>query len=113
MSVNLAVWLLLGIAVIAANLPWLSERFLFFIVPANGRKQFWMRLVEWLVLAVLIGLMAIGLERKATGGIHEQGWEFYAVGLFLFMVFAIPGFIWRHQWLPYYQRGRRSRNTGN
>jgi len=106
-SVNVAVWLLLGLAVIAANLPWLSERFLFFIRPADAQKKFWMRLIEWLLLAVLTGLLAVGLERKATGGIHEQDWEFYAVGLFLFMVFAIPGFIWRHQWLPYSRRGRR------
>ena len=113
MSIKLAVWLLLGLAIIAANLPWLSERFLFFLEPANGRKKFWMRLIEWLVLAFLIGFMAIGLERKATGGIHEQDWEFYAVGLFLFMVFAIPGFIWRHQWLPYYQRGRQRRASGS
>lgn len=109
MSVSLAVWLLLGIAVIAANLPWLSERFLFFIMPADGQKKFWMRLVEWLLLAGFIGILAIGLERKATGGMHEQDWEFYAVGLFLFMVFAIPGFIWRHQWLPYRQRRPRGR----
>lgn len=109
MSVSLAVWLLLGIAVIAANLPWLSERFLFFIMPAGGRKKFWMRLVEWLLLAGFIGILATGLERKATGGMHDQDWEFYAVSLFLFMVFAIPGFIWRHQWLPYRQRLQRGR----
>lgn len=112
MSLTLAVWLLLGLAVIAANLPWLSERFLFVFNPSHGHKAFWMRLLEWFLLAFLVGLVSIGLERKATGGTHEQDWEFYAVGLFLFMVFAIPGFIWRHQWLPFSRRGRR-RNTSN
>ncbi len=110
MSINLAVWLLLALAVVAANLPWLSDRFLLFITPADGRKKVWMRLLEWLILAVLVGTVAVGLERKATGSIHEQEWEFYAVSLFLFMVFAIPGFIWRHQWLPYYRRGQRRKD---
>lgn len=107
MSTSLAVWLLLGFAVVAANLPWLSERFLFAFNPRGGEKRFWMRLIEWLLLCGLVGVVALGLERKATGATHEQDWEFYAVGLFVFMVFAIPGFIWRHQWLPFRQRGRR------
>lgn len=106
MSVTLSVWLLLALAVIAANLPWLSERFLFVMQPRGGHKHFWMRLVEWLLLAVLTGLLATAIERKATGGIHSQDWEFYWVGLCLFMVFAIPGFVWRHQWLPFRQRCR-------
>lgn len=110
MSLTLAVWLLLGLAVIAANLPLLSERFLFVFSPPGGYKSFWMRLLEWLLLAMLVGLISIGLERKATGGTHEQDWEFYAVGLFLFMVFAIPGFIWRYQWLPFRQRGRKRKS---
>jgi hypothetical protein len=103
----MVVWLLLGLAVVAANLPWLSERFLFVISPRDGNKRIWMRLLEWLLLAVLLGIVALGLERRATGGVHDQGWEFYVVGLFLFMVFAIPGFIWRHQWLPFRTRSHR------
>lgn len=109
MSISIAIWLLLVVAVAAANLPWLSERFLFIFTPRGSVKPFWMRLVEWLLMAVLVGLMALGLERKATGAVHEQDWEFYWVGLFLFMVFAIPGFVWRHQWVPYRQRNRQRR----
>jgi hypothetical protein len=108
----MAVWLLLGLAVIAANLPWLSDRFMFIITPGGGTKQIWMRLLEWLLLALLTGIVAMGVERRATGGAHEQGWEFYVVGLFLFMVFAIPGFIWRHQWLPFRARGRGQQVKG-
>lgn len=111
MSTSVAVWLLLGLAVIAANLPWFSERFMFVIEPWDGAKRTWMRLLEWLLLALLIGLVALGFERRATGGVHEQGWEFYVVGLFLFMVFAIPGFIWRHQWLPFRARNSRRKKT--
>lgn len=97
MSVSTSVWILIVILFIAANLPWLSERFLIFIRPKDNQKKIWMRLLEWLILYFLAGLLALGLEKKATGEIHNQDWEFYVVGFFLFMIFAIPGFIWRHE----------------
>ena len=87
--------LILVIAAVAANLPWLSERFLFVWRPAVGKKE-WMRLLEWLVLYGLVGLIAVGLERKAYGDVHPQSWEFYVVTLCLFLVFALPGFVYRH-----------------
>ena len=56
-----------------------------------------MRLLEWLILYFICGFLTLGMEKKATGGTHLQEWEFYVVGFFLFMIFAIPGFIWRHE----------------
>ena len=56
-----------------------------------------MRLSEWMVLYTLSGLVAPGLEQKATGHRYPQEWEFYVVTLCLFIVFAIPGFIYRYQ----------------
>lgn len=96
MAAQSVVWLLLAAAFAAANLPWLTERFFFFFAPPGERKRVWMRLLEWLVLLLTIGLIAVGLEYKLTGGRYPQGWEFYAVGLCLFVVFALPGFIYRH-----------------
>ena len=96
MSTTVAVWLLIGVAVIAANLPWLSERFLFVLTPRDGTKRFWMRLAEWFLLYLVVGAVAFGLEQKAIGSPHAQDWEFYAVTLCLFVVFALPGFIYRH-----------------
>lgn len=90
-----AIWILIVTAVIAANLPWLGERFFFFFSPPGGRKRAWMRLAEWLVLYFVVGLGAMGLEKKYNGVIHHQAWEFYAVTFCLFMVFALPGFIYR------------------
>jgi hypothetical protein len=90
----IAVFLL--VALLAANLPWLNSRFLIFILPAGGQKRFWMEFVEWLILYLLVGLMALGLEKKQMGGLHSQDWEFYATTLCLFVVFAIPGFVYRH-----------------
>ncbi len=106
MSINTVVWILLLIAFVAANLPWLSERFLFFIGP-KPKKTPWMRLFEWLLLYFIVGFIALGLEKKMTGQLHSQGWEFYATGFCLFVVFALPGFIYRHDFLNHLQRWKR------
>lgn len=89
------VWLYLAVAVVAANLPWLSERLFFILQPREGKRA-WMRLLEWLLLYFVVGGLGLGLERQSTGGIHAQDWEFYAVTASLFLVFALPGFIYRH-----------------
>lgn len=90
----IAVFLL--VALLAANLPWLNSRFLIFITPKQGSKRIWMELLEWLLMYVLVGLIALGLEKKQMGQLHEQDWEFYATTFCLFVVFAIPGFVYRH-----------------
>lgn len=108
MSVSVAVWLLLFAAFIAANLPWLNERFLFIIEPKPNKTP-WMRLLEWLLLYFIIGVIALGLEKKMTGQLHTQDWEFYAIGFCLFIVFALSGFIYRHDFLSHYQRWKRRR----
>ncbi|TDY02496.1 DUF2818 family protein [Thiohalophilus thiocyanatoxydans] len=102
-----SIWVLLVSAIIAANLPWASERFFFlFTPPGGGLKRAWMRLVEWLVLYGLVGLIAVGLEQKATGERYPQDWEFYAVTFCMFVVFAIPGFVYRYQLRPLLHRHR-------
>ena len=98
MSQQLIVGIWLGLAIIAANLPWLSERWLLVIVRQAGQtKPFWFRLIEWSLLYILILAMGFGLEYKATGASQAQGWEFYTVTLCLFMVSALPGFVYRYQ----------------
>ena len=92
----LGLWLALAVA--AANLPWLSERWLFVIARRDGRaKPFWLRLVEWGSLYGLIVGAGFGFEYKTTGTHHAQDWEFYAVTLCLFAVGALPGFVYRYQ----------------
>lgn len=99
MSTSSLIWAYLVIALVAANLPWLTER-RFLVLPGSGQtpKPVWLRLLEWLLLYLLIGLVGLGLEHRLNGDIHVQDWEFYAVTLSLFLVFALPGFIWRHDW---------------
>jgi len=84
---------LLAVAFIAANLPWLSERFL--LVVRLNKTAGW-RWLEWLVAYGLVGLLAMALENKLTGGLHSQQWEFYVATLCLFIVFALPGFIYHY-----------------
>jgi hypothetical protein len=95
MSENAAVWALLVIAFVAANLPWLSERFLLVVTPKEG-KRVWMRLLEWLVLYFVVGGIALGIEIKYYGEAHAQNWEFYVITFCLFAVLALPGFLYRH-----------------
>jgi hypothetical protein len=42
-----------------------------------------------------------------TGQLHTQDWEFYATSFCLFIVFALPGFIYRHDFLNHWQRWKR------
>ena len=83
------------VAIIAANLPWLSERLFGVISVKNGKKSAWLCFLEWAILYFLIGFVALGIEKKFTSEIYSQDWEFYATTLCLFIVFALPGFIYR------------------
>jgi len=85
------------IAFISANLPWVSDRVFGVIATKSGKKGVWLSFGEWFVLYLLIGLIALGLEKKFTSDIYAQGWEFYASTLCLFLVFALPGFIYRFE----------------
>lgn len=98
------VWVYVLLALVAANLPWLSERLWFIQVPKSGVKPVWARLVEWWLLYLVVGAIGLGLERQMTGGVHEQAWEFFAITFCLFMVFALPGFIFRHDLLKLLRR---------
>jgi len=106
MTSSAAIWILLALAIIAANLPWLSERILFIWTPRRTKSP-WIRLAEWLALYFLIGGIAVGLEQKTMGDIHTQDWEFYAVTFCLFLVFALPGFIYRYDLKHHLDRAKK------
>lgn len=88
--------LLLVIALIAANLPFVTER-LFFIKLLNAGKHVGWQLLELVVFYFIVGGIAWLLERK-TGSVQNQNWEFYAITAALFLVFAFPGFVYRYLW---------------
>ena len=96
MTTGVAIIVLLLIAVLAANLPWTSER-IAFVWPAPSRgKPEWVRLLEWLVLFFVVGLIGAGMEYRTQGQLQIQGWEFWVIALSLFATFALPGFVYRH-----------------
>ncbi|QIL43335.1 DUF2818 family protein [Acidovorax sp. HDW3] len=96
MSQSAAIWLVIVAAFAAANLPFLSQRWLLLGPrPQQGAKPLLARLGELLLLYALVGGLAFVLERRA-GQVAPQGWEFYAVTAALFITFAFPGFVYRY-----------------
>jgi len=94
-SQSASVWLVLVLALAAANLPFLNER-LFGLLPLrSAHKLLAVRLAELVVLYFLVGAVGLLFERR-VGQIAPQGWEFYAVSGALFLVLAFPGFTWRY-----------------
>ncbi len=83
------VFFVIGLAFVAANLP--------FALPTLGRRQLslvW-RLVLLIIAYFVVGAIGFALEShlgKTTG----VGWEFYAITFALFVTFAFPSFVYRY-----------------
>lgn len=82
-------------AFIAANLPFVSQRWLIAGPVALAGKPLIGRLGELIFLYLVVGGLALLLERRA-GQIAPQGWEFYAITGTMFLTFAFPGFVYRY-----------------
>ena len=91
-------------ALTAANIPFISDRDLLFI-QSRSPKSFWLRLLEWFIMYILILAFATCLEIKLYGEAYSKvwevwnftnNWEFYTITLCLFLVFAIPGYIYHY-----------------
>ncbi|MDM0119471.1 DUF2818 family protein [Variovorax arabinosiphilus] len=96
MSQSASVWLVLLLALVAANLPFLNERLLAVLpVGTGGKKSLAIRLAELVLLYFIVGGIGLLFERR-VGQIAPQGWEFYAITGALFIVLAFPGFTWRY-----------------
>lgn len=105
MNQTASVWVLIVLAMVAANVPFLNDRLLA-IIPlktrsnspvhsARASKSFWLRLLEMIALYLLIGLLGFALE-SALGNPFKQKWEFYAITFSLFLVMGFPGFVLRY-----------------
>jgi hypothetical protein len=110
MEGGLASWLVIILALLAANLPFFNER-LFGVLPlerlplarsfshpgpdGQPTKGAWVRVLELLVLYFVVGGIARLLEGR-IGAVHEQTKEFYMTTVPLFVVLAFPGFILRY-----------------
>jgi hypothetical protein len=95
-SQSASVWLVLLLALAAANLPFVNERLMALVpVGAAAKKSLAVRLAELVLLYFIVGGIGLLFERR-VGQIAPQGWEFYAVTASLFIVLAFPGFTWRY-----------------
>jgi len=94
MTQTASVWLVVLLALLAANLPFASNR-LFAVYALQQPKNLAVRLGEMVVWYFVVGGLGLYLEQR-TGQIAPQGWEFYAITGALFITFAFPGFTWRY-----------------
>lgn len=94
MGQTASVWLVVLAALLAANLPFVSNRLLA-VLPLKQPKNLALRLAELMVWYLIAGSLGLLLEQRA-GQIAPQGWEFYAITGTLFITFAFPGFTYRY-----------------
>ncbi|HEX4326940.1 MAG TPA: DUF2818 family protein [Burkholderiales bacterium] len=92
-----AVWFLLAVAVVAANLPFVLTRLFGFGFVKTGFPGFAWRLLELAVLYLLVTGLGLALESR-QGDIYPQTWQFYWINGLLLVVFAFPGFVYRYFW---------------
>ena len=96
MTQTASIWLVILAALVAANLPFMNERWLAAgPVASSPDKPLWGRLVELVLMYLVVGLLAWVLERR-SGQVYPQTWEFYAITATLFVTLAFPGFVWRY-----------------
>jgi hypothetical protein len=89
-----SVLLVLVLAAVAANLPFVNER-LFVVGPRLvPAKSLGWRLLELACFGAVVIALGMALESR-IGQRHPQGWEFYAIVICLFLTLAFPGFVWR------------------
>ncbi|NPA71302.1 MAG: DUF2818 family protein [Gammaproteobacteria bacterium] len=95
MDLNQSVWLLLVTAMVLANIPFILSNRLFLLIKVPT-KSIVVNLLEWFLYFIVTGFFAYLLEKKSMGHVADQTWEFYTVALFMFIIFAFPGFIYRY-----------------
>lgn len=86
--------LLLLWALVAANLPFVSNR-LFAVLTLSAGKNLAIRVGELVLFYLVTGGIGLLMEQR-VGQIATQGWEFYAITGALFITFAFPGFTYRY-----------------
>lgn len=91
----LPIWILILVAFIAANLPFLNYRLLGLFVELKNQKSLWFRFFELLLMYLMVGGFAKGLEYY-FGQNNPQTWAFYVVTIALFVIFSFPGFVYRY-----------------
>lgn len=92
---TVAMWILLLIAILCANSPFLTTKL--FGIKVISRKHFGHYLLEWSVGLILVAALAYVFEAQ-TGPVHAQDWEFFVIGITLYAILAFPALVWRYFW---------------
>jgi hypothetical protein len=87
--------MVLLVALVAANLPFITDRLLGLVPLSARKKSLSVRLGELVFLYFVEGGIGLLFESR-VGQVSPQGWEFYAITGALFIVLAFPGFTWRY-----------------
>lgn len=96
LSQSVAVWILIALAIAAANLPFISER-LFALIPIKSwtKKPAAAIVGELSVLYLVVGLVGYAFEAAIMNPFPRM-WEFYVTTLCIFLVLGFPGFVYRY-----------------
>jgi hypothetical protein len=94
MSQTGAIWAVIVLALVAANLPFLNDRLLA-VIALKFPKSLAIRLLELVLMYFIVGGLGLLLEQR-VGRVAAQGWEFYAITASFFLTLAFPGFVWRY-----------------
>ena len=100
MDAHVASWLVIAIAIAAANLPFFNDRVLAVVPWRAASKPLIVRLLEMAGLYFVVGAIGLALETN-IGSRFPQTWEFYAISACLFLVLGFPGFIMRYLRRPH------------
>lgn len=100
MDISTAGWLVIAIALAAANLPFFNDKVFAVIGTKWNGKPLFVRLLEMTVLFFVVGAVGFSLETH-IGARFPQTWEFYAISACLFIVLGFPGFIVRYLHKPH------------
>ena len=95
MNLTISVWLVIFCAVLAANLPFINQRYFGFGPLYKKGKSLLVRLIELKAAYYVVGFIGLLLEKR-IGQVASQGWEFYAVTAALFLTLAFPGFVFQY-----------------
>lgn len=88
-------WFVVLLALVSANLPFVSERFFCLVALRLPVKGVAWRVAEFVALYGVVVAIGFALEARA-GNRFPQGWAFYVITFCLFVVSAFPGFTWRY-----------------
>lgn len=85
---------LMLLAVLLANLPFVSRRF---FTKQVEKKKIWMEIVEFLSYYLVLNVVSYFLEVR-SGPFHPKDWIFYVVTLSFFLILSFPSFTYRYFW---------------